>query len=331
MRLCIGHLKTFSEEDMLFGKQLGIDSVQFNTPIDADGNYLLSYEALFDLKTRCADYGMKLETIENVPIGYYDKVMLGLPGRDEQIERYIQLIRDIGRAGIPSLGYHFVPTFVWRTSYETNGRGGALVSSFHVGLESEGNKVNYPARLDVEVPDVETMWDNYTYFMKAVLPVAEQANVKLALHPDDPPIKSIAGVARLFINYEAFLRAETIATGSPAWGLDLCLGCCSEMLGGKDNVFRMIKHFGPKKKIFYIHFRDVKGTIPDFEECFLGEGNFNPAEVIEALYNVEFDGYIMDDHVPKIVNDSPYGHRARAYELGKLQGLIAMYEYLKRT
>jgi mannonate dehydratase len=159
--------------------------------------------------------------------------------------------------------------------------------------------------------------------MRAVIPVAEAAGVKLALHPDDPPVEMLGGVARLFRHVEGFKRAHAI-TPSTAWGLDLCLGCCSEMPGGALNVMAMIEQFGPLGKIFYVHFRDVQGTVPSFQECFLGEGNCDPATVLLALDRVGFTGFILDDHVPALVDDTPWGHRGRAHAIGYLQGMLNM-------
>ena len=126
----------------------------------------------------------------------------------------------------------------------------------------------------------DQMWANYEYFIKAVLPVAEEEGLKLALHPDDPPVPMLGGVARLFYRPWGFKHAYELAGGSPSWTLDLCLGCCSEMAGGKANVTEMIEYFAPKGAIAYIHFRDVQGTVPNFTECFIGDGNYDPAEVM---------------------------------------------------
>jgi mannonate dehydratase len=168
------------------------------------------------------------------------------------------------------------------------------------------------------------MWENYAYFLGAVLPVAERAGVRLALHPDDPPVPSLAGVARIFVSVENFKRAYEMAGGSPAWGLDLCLGCCSEMPGGAANVREMIEYFGPKGRIFYVHFRDVKGTVPRFAECFIGEGNYDAAATMRLLKRNGFTGFLLDDHVPHVVDDTPWGHRGRAHAIGYMQGLLDM-------
>ncbi|MBP1993117.1 mannonate dehydratase [Paenibacillus eucommiae] len=338
MRVVIGQFTEISEETMKFGKQLGINSCQLNRPV-LPGTAQWEYEDLLALRLECEKYGMKLEAIENTPFDWYLKPMLGIEGRDEQIEHYKTTIRNMGRAGIPILGYHFMPNSVWRTPRKT-GRGGAIVTSFDMELAMKYQpKAGIDAaaadpditvqRLEDEGPNrfisEEEMWDNYTYFIKAIIPVAEEAGVKLALHPDDPPVPELGGIGRLFYKFENFKRAMEIAD-SDAWGLDLCLGCCSEMPGGASSVKQMIEYFGPLGKILYVHFRDVQGTVPNFQECFLGEGNYNPAEVMLMLKRNGFSGFMSTDHVPVIVNDSAWQHRSRAHAIGYLQGLIEMTE-----
>ncbi len=113
-----------------------------------------------------------------------------------------------------------------------------------------------------------------------------------------------------------------MSNGSPAWALDLCLGCCSEMPGGATNVRAMIDFFAPRGRLAYVHFRDVQGTVPQFAECFIGEGNYNAAETMRRLKQSGFTGFLLDDHVPQMVEDTPYGHRGRAHAIGYMQGLL---------
>ena len=166
------------------------------------------------------------------------------------------------------------------------------------------------------------MFANYVYFMKAVLPVAEEAGVKMALHPDDPPVPMLGGVARIFREPAGFKRAWQQFPDSPSWGLDLCLGCCSEMVGNAKNVTEMIEFFGPKGRILYVHFRDVQGEVPNFQECFIGEGNYDPAEVMLLLKRNGFTGFVLDDHVPHMDGDTDWNHRGRAHAIGYMQGLL---------
>ncbi|MBP1991036.1 mannonate dehydratase [Paenibacillus eucommiae] len=336
MRLAIGQFNELDDATLTFGRQLGVTGVQMNTP-RLPGDRQWEYEDLLELKQTVERKGMKLEALENVPLSFYNKAMLGIDGRDEQIEHYQTTIRNMGRAGIPILGYHFMPSGVWRTSFATAGRGGAQVSSFDLSQvapeaprSAAGNSVaeiNAGVKRIIEagpeeIITEERMWQNYEYFIKAVIPVAEEAGVKLALHPDDPPVDMLGGVARIFKNTDSFKRAMNLAD-SDAWGLDLCFGSCSSMQGGAENVKELISFFGPLGKIYYVHFRDVQGTVPHFDECFLGEGNYSPAEMIRLLRSTGFDGFILDDHVPEIVGDTPWGHRSRAHAVGYIQGLIA--------
>jgi len=183
--------------------------------------------------------------------------------------------------------------------------------------------------------DAGRMWENYRAFLDAVLPVAEEVGVRLAVHPDDPPTDiPLGGIARILSSPEGMERAYELSGGSPAWGLDLCLGTVSEM-AGQASVNRVIDFFGPKGRIFYVHFRDVQGVVPRFQESFLGEGNYDPAAVLRRLASVGFDGFIIDDHVPAMVGDedtwadtatAAYCSRGRAHAIGYLQGLLKALE-----
>lgn len=341
MRIAIGQFNEMTEEKLRFAVQIGVKGVQMNTP-KLPGEHRWETSDLRMLVEQCGQFGLTLEAIENVPIHFYDKAMLGLDGRDEQIEHYRATIRNLGEAGIPILGFHWMPNSVWRTSRTAPGRGGALVTAFDMAIaQQSGNDLSrsFVAKADERIDRIAVleredeavseaqMWENYAYFVKAVMPVAEEAGVKLALHPDDPPVPSLGGVARLFRNVEGFKRGAELAD-SPAWGLDLCLGCCSEMPGGAANVIEMIEYFGPKGQILYVHFRDVQGTVPAFQECFLGEGNYDPAMVMVALKQFGFDGFLLDDHVPHMDDDSEWAHRGRAHAIGYMQGLINMVDLL---
>ncbi len=338
MRIGLCDSGELSDENLTFARQLGLTSVRSGTPWEwLPGERQWEYEDLLRLRQRVESFGLKYEAIENVPQHFFDKVMLGLPGRDEQLEHYCATIRNMGRAGIPILGYHFMPNAVWRTSRTTPGRGGAHVTSFDMALvgrtaarEQRAFVQNASpaidemwAAVDELTVSAEQMWENYAYFLKAVLPVAEAAGVRLALHPDDPPVPTLAGIARIFISVENFKRAYELSNGSPSWALDLCLGCCSEMPGGAANVRAMIEYFGPKGRIAYVHFRDVQGSVPTFAECFIGEGNYDAAATLRLLKESGFRGFLLDDHVPHMVGDTPWGHRGRAHAIGYMQGLLA--------
>lgn len=326
IRIAVNQVRDVDESIALYARQVGVTSVNVNTPLLPMDQGYWTYEDLLDLRVRTEELGLTLEVIENLPYPMYDKVMLGLPGREEQLVNVCTTIRNMARAGIHVLGFHFMPTFVWRTTYEAAARGGAMASAYIHADAHLGNSVVYPQYEGQVRPTADEMWENYRIFLEAVLPVADEVGVLLAQHPDDPPVEDIDGFPRLFINPENFKRAMELAGGSAAWGLDLCLGTVSEMVGGAETVHEMIEHFGPLGKIRYVHLRDVKGTVPNFVECFLGEGNYSPYKVIKHLKAVGFDGWLQDDHVPIMTDDTAYGHRARALAIGYMQGTLAALE-----
>ena len=218
---------------------------------------------------------------------------------------------------------------------EAAGRGSAHVSSFDLADTAAGNALaayKLTPEDPVEPPlSAEDMWANYQYFLDAVLPVAEEVGVRLSLHPDDPPVaEPLGGAARIFTSPAALAEARDRAHGSRAWGLTLCTGSVSAMAGAA-NVTEVIDLLGPSGHIAYVHFRDVRGTVPTFTECFLGEGNFHPPSILRRLHKAGFDGFVIDDHVPAIIGDpdtwadtSPeaYTSRGRAHAIGYLQGTL---------
>ena len=329
LRLALCQVPDVTDELAAFGLQLGVTSINVSFPDIPYGDGYWEVADLVDLRERCEARGLTLEVIENFPHETLDAIVLAKPNRDEALANLCTTIRNMAAAGIPMLGYHFMPNGVWRTNMAGPARGGATASAYDGALAKNGNTTGWPEvdngwDGDPEhlVVTHEEIWANYQYFLDAVLPVADEVGIKLAQHPDDPPVRQIDGVARAFTNPDAFSRAMEMAKGSAAWGLDLCLGTVSEM-NGAESVHEMIERFGPLGRIRYVHFRDVKGTVPSFTECFLGEGNYVPHKVIEHLLRVGFDGWLQDDHVPQMVEDTRYGHRARAYEIGYLQGILS--------
>ncbi|MFT4004693.1 MAG: mannonate dehydratase [Lacrimispora sp.] len=324
MRLAYGQVRSVDHEILTNARQMGIDRVQFNLPVDLPAEHFWQYDDLARWKERCDRYGVIVEAMENMPISFYDKAMLGLSGRDEQIEHVCQSIKNLGKVGIPVLGYHFSPSFVWRTQNAAPlGRYGSKVQAFDLSEQEKGidDMADFGQRRDIPIPDAEVLWENFEYFMKRVLPAAEEAGVTMALHPDDPPIESLSGIARLFISPEAYRRADRMLK-SPNWGVLFCIGTFSQMKGGVKNIYEMIDDFGPRKKLVYAHMRDVKGTVPKFHECFLGEGNFDPFEVVYRLMHSGFDGFLVSDHVPAIEGDREWGHRVRYADTAYMKGLM---------
>ena len=334
VRIVLGQLPEASDAMLAFAAQLGVSGVQLNTPL-IPGDRRWETADLVALRERCESAGLRLEAIENVPNAFYERAMLGDAGADEDLEHMAATIRNVGAAGIPVLGLNFCPGSVWRTSVDGRARGGARVSGFDAEVARDGAGEVYVARRDRRLDDPwvrdaqfldgvvrseEQMWESFTRFIRALAPVAEQAGVRIALHPDDPPLPVLAGVARILRDVDGLARALDIAS-SPAVGVNLCLGTLSSG-GGEAAVLDAIARFGPAAQIVYVHFRDVRGTVPAFEETWLGAGNYRPVVVMGALLDSGFDGFIIDDHVPRMVDDTPFAHRGRAHETGYLQGLL---------
>lgn len=338
MRISMGHVDVYDDAVGRFARQLGIKSVQLHCPSNLPSTLgYWSVDDLLALRDRCAGDGLTIDGLENVPVSQFWKIQQGADGRDEQIDNYLTTIRNMAAADIRLLGYNFLPTFVWRTDMHAVGRGGARVTKFDLDdALAHGNALDSQYKLIHDGPEcppltTEQMWENHQYFLDAVLPVAEAEGVRLALHPDDPPVDvPLGGAARIFTTPANLIEAWKRSGGSPAWGLNLCLGTVSEM-GGEVAVNEVIDTLGPAGRIFYVHFRDVQGTVPRFTESFLGEGNLNPSRVIRRLHDVGFTGFMIDDHVPAMDGDmdtwgdtssAAYCSRARAHAIGYLQGVL---------
>jgi mannonate dehydratase len=314
MRVAVGLPSKTDDWHFILARQMGCEEVVLASPDDLPGEERWEYEDLARLRDRVESFDLKIGAIQNTPAGFINEARLGLAGRDRQIENYQATIRAVGRAGIPVLTHNFRPDPLYRTGTKL-GRGGAVVSSFDRDLAR-----NLPLTFGREFT-ADEMWANYEYFIKAILPVAEAAGVRTAIHPDDPPGEAIGGVARIFSSFDGFERARQLVGDSPAWGLLFCVGCWTEM-GGNENVLRGIRHFGPRNQIVYVHLRSIEGERDQFNECFIGEGRLDVTAVLRALKEVGYGGFVIDDHAPKMVGDEDWYPRARCYQTGYMMGLL---------
>ncbi|MFC5134674.1 MULTISPECIES: mannonate dehydratase [Haloferacaceae] len=295
-----------------------IDNTGENDTLVIDEDVIPSAEELIEAKERVEAHGLRLAGVHSLPHSIYGPIMLGTERADERIELIAQLIRNIGEAGIPILGYQWNPRGLvpMRTRPDRPIRGGAEATEFD--LTDLEDPFEVAETVDREYSEAE-FWENYERFVEAVVPVAEEADVRLALHPVDPPgIEQLGGIPRLFRNVENFERAMDIVP-SYHHGLKLCLGCFSQL--GED-IPALIRRFGERDQIVFVHFRDVEGTVPSFHETFVDEGNFDEFEAMEALVDIGFSGSVLPDHVPKIEGDSQWRHRANAFTAGYLKGVI---------
>ncbi len=272
------------------------------------------FNALVRMKTAYEDAGFELAVIESRPP--LNKAKLGLPGRDEEIETACDLIRNMGALGIPVWCYEWMPVFNWmRTSTTVPLRGGAMATGYDHDLMR-----NAPLT-EAGVVSEEQLWENLKYFLERVVPVAEQANVKLAMHPDDPPLSPIRGLGRIMRSVENFQKLIDLVP-SPVNGVCLCQGNFTLMT---DDLPSAIRHFGQQDKIFFVHFRDVRGRPEKFIETFHDEGKTDMLACMQAYRDIGFKGVLRPDHVPTMEgdnNDRPgYSSIGRLFAIGYIKGL----------
>jgi mannonate dehydratase len=328
MRTALATFWPPTEDRLRFMAQLGIEdgilwATTFPTP------EALNYKELIRLRQLYEEHGIRLFALESVSAHFYDKIVLGQPGRDEQIEAYKRIIQACGRAGIPCLGYNWMINGVWRSTYSRPVRGGARGTGFDYEVMRDA-----PLVADREYSEDE-FWDNYEYFIRRVLPVAEDEGVKLAIHPSDPPVPRLGGLPCLMRHPENLEKAMAIHP-SDAHGLTFCLGNWGAM--GVD-LTHWIRKLGPSGKLLYVHFQATRGCVPNFTESFVDDADYDPIELIKVLDEVGFNGVMIPGHVPQIDMDvewrtslssakTPYTHpmggfAARAFTIGYLKALIS--------
>ncbi|MBK9940105.1 MAG: mannonate dehydratase [Kouleothrix sp.] len=298
-------------------KQAGVDwavgGLPFGEPFngaDAPWDYL----PLLRMKQRYESGGFNLAVIEARPP--LNLAKRGLPGRDAEIASVCTLIENMGRLGIPVWCYEWMTDFNWlRTSTSTASRGGSVVTSFDNALMRDAPPSEHGPISD------EQLWANLEYFLQRVLPVAERAGVKLAMHPDDPPLSPIRGVSRIMRSVENFQRLLALVP-SPANGITMCQGNFTLMTTDLPGV---IRDFGRQGKIFFVHFRDVQGTPEQFHETWHDAGQTDMLACMRAYRAIGFEGVLRPDHVPTVEGDSNdnagYSSFGRLYAIGYIRGL----------
>jgi mannonate dehydratase len=243
------------------------------------------------------------------------RIKLGRPGRDEDLERYRTMLGNLGALGIPLLCYNFMATIGWcRTSVDVPARGRARTNRFRLADLDPTPVAAY------EQIEAAQLWENYTYFLRAVLPAAEAAGVRLGLHPDDPPLPMVRGVARIFGSVAAFERALALSD-SPSHGVTFCQANFRLMGGDLREAARRLA-----SRTVFVHFRDVRGDADDFEETFHDDGPTDMAEMLRLYHRLGFRGPLRVDHVPSLSGeeDLPHGYAylGRLFAIGYLKGIL---------
>ena len=329
IRVAAGHFNNVLPADMIFARQLGVSGVNFNAlelddkaarrvlglshRINGSQRDYWDYDDLCRLREFVGGYDLEIESMENVPHRMMSHIKAADAHRDEQLDNYCKTIENLGRAGIPMLGYDFMLLPVVRTTFSAPTRGDALTSYFDLKTFQAENT------FDAEPVSAEELWDRYATFVKRVVPVAESAGVKLAMHPDDPPLPELGGITRNFSTKAAFERALAIVD-SPNHGLNFCIGTFSE--AGVETMYETLDHFTSAGKVFCVHFRNIRHQGDSFIEVFLDDGEVDVVRTMWILVDNGFDGFIMDDHVPQMVGDSGWRHRGRAFNTGYIKGLL---------
>ncbi len=280
-----------ADEDLTFAKQIGVEYVSMPSPPNGNSN------------------------VHNMP-----EVTLNLPGRDQKIEEYKNYLRNLGKAGIHYTTYAHMGNGIWSSERETT-RGGAPARAFKLETAKGywAGKTFEPPLTHGRKYTREELWENYTYFIRQVAPVAEEQGVRIGIHPDDPPVPELGGVPRcIFGNFEGYRRALEIAN-SPNVGVCLCCGTWME--GGKGmgkDVFEAVRAFAKMGKLWKIHFRNVTAPIPYFVETFVDNGYTDMNKLMRTLVEVDFRGILIADHVPGMAGGRLTGW---AYSIGYIRAL----------
>lgn len=338
-----------TEENLRFARQIGATAIvvhmadyrrgghrqsQFDRDakgLDVSGDIgkVWTTEELVDIRTMVESHGLRLAALENLNPALWFDVLLDGPRRDDQIADVKTIIRNMGAAGIHCLGYNFTMAGVWGTRRDAVARGGALGVRFEAGaLECQQpipvgavwNRVYDPHATSGTESFVshDEICRRHGAFLDEVLPIAEESGVVLAAHPDDPPVSELRRQGRFMTRVEHF--AEMISRHpSPANKLEFCIGTVAEMPGA--DIYATIEQFAKTDRIGYVHFRNVKGQVPNYHEVFVDEGDVDMIHVLEVLHRSGYQGVIIPDHTPLVTCDAPW-HAGMAFAMGYMRAAM---------
>lgn len=320
----VAHLPDWSRS----GTRKGVSPEDRNPP-------LWSYEELRDLRAFVNGEGLEVAAIENFEPAHWHDVLLDGPRKAEQIEGLKQIIRNMGRAGIPAMGYNFSIAGVWGRTPGTAARGGARSIGYKeseapdhspIPLGTVWNTVYDPDAPagDIGTVTAELFWSRVEYFLRELVPVAEEAGVRLAAHPDDPPLPVVRGTARLVYKPELYQRLLDVYP-SRSNALEFCQGTVAEMVSDEMDVYDAIDRYAGQGAIAYVHFRNVRGKVPSYEEVFLDEGDVDMFRALRLYVKHGYDGVMIPDHTPSVECAAPW-HAGMAWALGYMRAAIQLIE-----
>jgi mannonate dehydratase len=295
-------------------KQIGVSHAVAGIPGGQGNEKGWDYMPMLRMKNAFEDAGFTLSVIESAPPMH--KIKLGTEGQEEEYDNVCTFVSNMGRVGIKTWCYNWMAILNWmRTSTTIPSRGGAMVT----GYDHEMMK-NAPLTEAGEVSENQ-LWETLHKFLERVVPVAEEAGVEMAMHPDDPPLSPLRGIGRIMRSVENFQRLIDLVPSSSN-GLTFCQGNFALMT---DDQPAVIRDFGKQGKIFFVHLRDVKGNVEHYEETFHDDGPTDMLECLRAYRDIGFDGVLRPDHVPTLAGDSNdhpgYSAIARLFAVGYIKGL----------
>ncbi len=316
------HLENYYGDNEIVKATDEYSSYGFSRPHDP----IWSYESLLSLKKEIESFGLTLEAIENFAVADWYDILLGGPKREDQIEYLKQIIKNVGQAGIPIIGYNFSIAGVWGHSRLAVARGEAVSACFreeNAYKEAPIQKgsvwnMEYATNSQPEILEEtskEELWSRLSYFLKKVLPTAEKYNVKLALHPDDPPMEFLRGQPRLVYQPQLYKKVFDL-TPSTHSVAEFCMGSIQEMTEG--DIYEYIQKYGSNNKIGYVHFRNVVGKVPHYNEVFIDEGDIDMIKALRILKSTNFNGVLIPDHTPEMGTKAPW-YTGMAYALGYMK------------
>lgn len=291
-------------------------------------NEIWSLEELQSIKKEINDHGLELEAIENFDPAHWYDILLDGPKKKEQIENIKQLIRNVGEAGIPTFGYNFSLAGVAARVQGEYARGGAVSVGMDGGDDTPiPNGMVWNMVYDENAPegtipkiDHDELWHRLQYFLDEIIPVAEEAGVKMAAHPDDPPMPYVRDTPRLVYQPDMYQKLIDMKP-SLSNNLEFCLGSIAEMTEG--NVYDATDLYSKQGKLSYIHFRNVVGKVPHYKETFVDEGDIDMLRILKILKKNDYDGVLIPDHTPQMTCDAPW-HAGMAYAMGYMKAALLL-------